>query len=165
MQFIFIKEKMSFKTKYKPEECIELLKKETDQHNLKYYLTINVKGKPVIGSFYENRIRLEKRIYSRNSSSPVYYGELLQDAGGTRIEGYFGLNEMSPFVAILLIVVSIIAQLGTLAAKAPLTAHLFLLLFAVGVFFFPSIAYYLSSGQKDFLIEFVKNVLDSEVIK
>jgi hypothetical protein len=87
---------IAWRTDLSVEECMRRLREATDPGVRTVFSFSGYKGKkPVLLKSNGNEFRLWKRRYYRNSFAPIFFGKLLEEQRGTRIEGRFG---MDPFV-------------------------------------------------------------------
>jgi len=91
---------ISLKTDLSPEECLRRLRDATDPPKFAVFSRSGYKGsKPVMAKLSGTKIKLWKRQRGRNSFAPFFWGAIVSDTDGSRIEGYFG---MDPFVKLFM---------------------------------------------------------------
>src|ERR1700679_1445558 len=89
--FMLFTEPLSFKSNINPDQCLELLKENTDQYDLKYWFRFSGLGKPFVCSFDKNEIRLYKRYINPYTQTTLFYwGKISPEGRGTKIVGHFG---------------------------------------------------------------------------
>jgi hypothetical protein len=156
------------RTDLSAEECLRRLGEATDQGKRTIFSLSGYKGsKPVLATFDGNRFKLWKRIYYRNDFRPYFYGTLVPQDRGCRIEGYFDVDRwMKFFVWFWLAFVVLAGVLPTIIATASqpirgdawigVIVPLGLILFGI---FLPKFGRWLARDQETFLKEFVETTL------
>jgi hypothetical protein len=91
---------VALRTDLSPDECLRRLHEAADPPQFAAFSLSGYKGsKSVIAKLTGTKIKLWKRRYHKNSFAPFFFGALVPDGSGTRIEGHFGID---PFVKIFL---------------------------------------------------------------
>jgi hypothetical protein len=155
------------RTNLSAEECLRRLGEAADVGKRAIFALSGYKGsKPVLATFDGNRFKLWKRIYYRNDFRPYFYGMLVPQDRGCRIEGYFDVDRWMKlfmwfwlaFVVLTGLPVFIatmsqpIRSDGWIGAVVPLG----LILFGV---FLPKFGRWIARGQEAFLKEFIEATL------
>lgn len=86
--------KISFITKLSVENCIKKISDNAERNTfMASFSRLWDYEKTFFYRIKGNTFRLEKVNYYRNSFKPVFYGKLIKENNGTRIEGYFGIHQ------------------------------------------------------------------------
>jgi len=73
-----------------PATLLDALRRSIDSEQRTLFSFSGYKGdRPVLGEVRENTFRLQKRRYSRNDFAGQFYGTVVSETAGSRIEGYF----------------------------------------------------------------------------
>ena len=73
-----------------PATLLDALRRSIDPAQRTLFSLSGYKGeRPVLGEVRENTFRLQKRRYSRNDFAGQFYGTVVSETGGSRIQGYF----------------------------------------------------------------------------
>ncbi len=92
---------VSLKTDLSPEECLRRLRQAADPSKFAVFSRSGYKGsKPVMAKLGGTKIKLWKRQRGRNSFARFFWGAVVPDTDGSRIEGHFG---MDPFVKLFMV--------------------------------------------------------------
>ncbi|MGA8367061.1 MAG: hypothetical protein WB716_07070 [Candidatus Acidiferrales bacterium] len=155
------------RTDLSAEECLRRLGEATDVGKRTIFSFSGYKGsKPVLATFDGNRFTLWKRLYYRNDLRPRFYGTLIPQERGCRVEGYFAVDPRIKFVLFFWVGISVFVDLSVLiplmsrpmqagdwvAAAAP-TIIILALAFAF------MLGRRLAGGHKAFLKEFIETTL------
>jgi hypothetical protein len=77
-----------------PAAAVDALRRCMDEEQWTLFSLTGYKGdQPVLGVITGNSFRLQKRRHWRNDFAPHFYGQMVLEPGGTRIEGHFDLSE------------------------------------------------------------------------
>lgn len=86
---------ISLKTDLSPAECLRRLREATDAPKITLFSRSGYKGsRPVMAKFDGSKIKLWKRRYYRNSFAPFFFGSIVPDGQGARIEGHFAMDPL-----------------------------------------------------------------------
>lgn len=155
------------------EVCLSKLVEQVDPEKRTIFSLSGYRGgKPVLGLISANEFRLHKRRNWHNDFAPVLYGNIIPDARGSRIEGYWGIPKWTHlFMRVWLILVTVLSAPIFLASIWGLiTGHTVLqgseylaLLVPPGLvlfgFLLPKAAGVLSASEKPFLVAFLERTL------
>jgi hypothetical protein len=155
------------RTELSAEECLRRLGEATDVGKRTIFSFSGYRGsKPVLARFDGDRFKLWKRIYYRNDFRPYFYGTLVPQERGCRIEGYFDVDRWIKifmwfwlgFVAFTSIPVFIVSASRPMRGDAwvGVIVPLGLVLFGI---FLPKFGRWMARGQEAFLKEFLETTL------
>jgi len=73
-----------------PNSALETLRNNVDEERRALFSWSGYEGElPMLGRIQSDSIRIRKRIFYHNGFARQFYGRLIAESGGTRIEGYF----------------------------------------------------------------------------
>jgi hypothetical protein len=155
------------RTDLSPEECLRRLGEATDVGERTIFSFTGYRGsKPVLAKFDGNRFKLWKRIYYRNDFRPYFYGTLVPQERGSRIEGYFDVDrwvKIFMWVWLTFVIISSIPAF-LMSVSHPIRGGdwigiivpMGLILFGI---FLPQFGRWIGRGQEIFLKEFLGTTL------
>ncbi len=164
---------VELRTDLSPDECLRRLREAADPPQFAAFSRSGYKGsKPVIAKLNGAKIKLWKRRYYKNSFAPFFFGALVPDGAGTRIEGHFG---MDPFVKIFLAFWLGAVFLGGAAALtarfsqgipngnvAAIVIPFAMILFGLAL---PKFGQWLGRNEKNNLLEFLQTTLATQPVE
>jgi hypothetical protein len=84
---------LTLKTDLEVAECLRRLGDAADPPKLTFFSRSGYKGsKPAMAKLDGTKIKLWKRRYYNNSFAPFFFGTIIPDGVGARIEGHFGMD-------------------------------------------------------------------------
>jgi hypothetical protein len=90
----FMKKQIALHSGLTPSVVADALRRSMDEERRTLFSLSGYKGdQAVLGVVMGNTFRLQKRRYWHNDFAPHFYGQILPEPGGTRIEGHFDLGE------------------------------------------------------------------------
>ena len=163
----------TLRTDFDTEECRRHLIESIDPERRTVFSLSGYKGsKPVIGRIEGNRFYLHKRRYWHNDFAPQFYGNLLPQARGTLIEGYFDVRRWTKIFmriwlgGVLLLGSPIFARslLDVLKGRSYMEGDLqvgllvppCMVLFGI---LFPKLGLWFGRGEERFILEFLQSRL------
>jgi len=164
---------VELRTDLSPDECLRRLREAADPPQFGPFSLSGYKGsKPVIAKLTGTKIKLWKRRYYKNSFAPFFFGALVPQGAGTRIEGHFG---MDPFVKVFLAFWLGAVFLGAVAALtarfsqgipsgdlAAIVIPFAMILFGLAL---PRFGQWLGRSEKKDLLEFLQTALATQPIE
>jgi len=156
------------RTDLSAEECLRRLGEATDPGKRSIFGLSGYKGsKPVLATFEGNQFKLWKRIYYRNDFRPYFYGTLVPQDRGCRIEGYFDVDRwMKSFLWfwLALVVLMSIPPAFIAAMFQPIRGNAWIdAIVPFGLILFgmllPKFGRWIARDQEPFLKEFIEATL------
>ena len=160
-----------------PKQAIEALRAGADEEHWAFSFSGYEGDLPVVGKFREERFRLRKRIYYNNAFARQFYGELLPEPNGTRVQGYFASNLSTRifawvwFLPVIWVCLRILFKSGSDLLRGGFLAdqRLFggLIPFGIlaGGLLIVFVGRLLSRGGERFIVEHVQDTLNASVEK
>ena len=160
------------RTNFEVQECLRRLEEAADRGQWNPFSLSGYRGsKPLLAKIDGQEIKVWKRIYYRNDFRPYFYGTLISEADGTRIEGYFGLDQWvrifmwiwMGFVALSCIpMLTLFVREGGLHSKDAALDLVPLYMLAFGVLL-PKVGRWIGRGQERFILESLQETLAARV--
>jgi len=154
------------RTELSAEECLRRLREATDVAKWGFSLSGYRGSKPVLAKFDGNRFKLWKRIYYRNDFRPYFYGTVLAQDRGNRIEGYFDVDRWVKIFMRIWLTFAILPSIPVFfkSVSRPIRGDAWvgaivpigLILFGI---FLPKFGRWIGRGQETFLKEFLETTL------
>jgi hypothetical protein len=158
-----------------PTAAVDALRRCMDEEQRTLFSLSGYKGdKPVLGVVARSSFRLQKRRYWRNDFAPHFYGQMMPEPGGTRIEGHFDLSEWVKVfmwvwlggVAVLgipMFIVTLIKVLNGTQTESDLVGLIAPPAMIVFGFVLPRIGQLLGKGEEAFILQHLQNVLYAHI--
>ena len=164
-----------FHSTFPPDVVMETLCRNIDAEQWNLFSFTGFKGNnAILGKIESDSFWLRKRrsFFSRNDFAPHFYARLTPEAGGTRIEGYFGLRKSMTLFTRVWVIIAVLT--GTPIFILSLLDYLHLGHYVqgdnlVGIivppasiawgFILPAIGRLIGRGDERFIREFIQNTL------
>ena len=170
-----MKKQIVLHTGLDPTAVADLLRRSMDEEQRTLFSLSGYKGElPVLGMVAGDALRLQRRRYWRNDFAPQFYGQIVPEPGGTRIEGHFDLSEwVRGFMRVWLAAVAVIGipmfiftlvkvlhgdrtENDTVALVVPPALIIFGSLL-------PKFGRLIAIGEESFLLQHLQNVLSARI--
>jgi hypothetical protein len=158
-----------------PAVAADALRRSIDEERRTLFSFSGYKGdQPVLGVVAGNTFRLQKRRYWHNDFAPHFYGQMMPEREGTRIEGHFDLSEwvkgfmwvwlgLAAMIGIPIFIFTLAKFLkGTQTDSDPLGLIIPPALIAWG-FVLPRIGRLLGTDDEAFIVQYLQHVLYARI--
>lgn len=164
---------VSLRTDLSPDECLRRLREAADPPQFAAFSPSGYKGsKPVMAKLTGKKIKLWKRKYYKNSFAPFFFGELVPEGAGARIEGHFGMDPLvKAFMAFWLGAVFLggLAALTAAFSQGIPGGDLAAIVIPFGMILFglalPKFGRWLGRSEEKYLREFLQTTLATQPVE
>lgn len=162
------KKRFIFQTNLSVDQCLDRISTIADSARFTIFsLSSYVGSKPLLATIKGRDVTIWKRIYYRNDFRPYFYGRVVPEPNGARLEGHFGMNRwakifMAVWIGIVVattlpMLIQFFKDTGVRERTLDLTP-LYMLAFG---FLLPKFGRWIGRGQERFIVEQLEKALGS----